>query len=61
MEKKRVFRQDYVSIHKKFKFNSGDVAVIVEENKPNVAFKVDDKPYSLPYRDFIITTKLIAD
>jgi hypothetical protein len=61
MEKKRVFRQDYVSLQRKLKFKGGDVAVILEENKPFVAFKVDDIPYSLPYRDFIVTTKLIAD
>lgn len=60
MEKKRVFRQDYVSLNKKFKFNSGDIAIILEENRPNIAFKVDDKPYSLPYRDFIVTTRLIS-
>jgi len=60
MEKKRVFREDYVSLQRKFKFKSGDVATIVEENKPFIAFKVDDKPYSLPYRDFIVTTRLIS-
>jgi hypothetical protein len=60
MEKKRVFRQDFVSLHKKFKFNNGDIATILEENKPNVLFKVDDKAYMLPYRDFIITTKQIS-
>ena len=59
MEKKRVFRQDFISLHKEFKFNSGDVATILEENKENISFKVDEKPYLLPYRDFIITTKLI--
>ena len=60
MEKKRVFRQDYISLHKEFKFNSGDVATILEENKPNITFKVDEKSYLLPYRDFIITTKLMS-
>jgi len=61
MEKKRVFRQDYVSLQRKYNFKGGDVATILEENKPNIAFKVDEKSYSLPYRDFIVTTKLIAD
>jgi hypothetical protein len=60
MEKKRVFRQDFISLHKEYKFNSGDVATIVEENRPNITIKVDEKPYSLPYRDFIITTKQIS-
>jgi hypothetical protein len=60
MEKKRVFRQDYVSLHKEFKFKSGDIATILEETKPNIVFKVDEKPYLLPYRDFIITTKQIS-
>jgi len=60
MEKKRVFRQDFVSLHKEFKFNSGDVATILEENRPNITFKVGEKPYLLPYRDFIITTKLMS-
>jgi hypothetical protein len=57
MEKKRVFRQDYISINKEYKFISGDVAIILEENKPNIKIKVDDKAYLLPYRDFIITTR----
>jgi hypothetical protein len=59
MEKKRVFRNDYVSLHKAFKFNSGDIATILEEDKPNISFKVDEKPYQLPYRDFMVTTKQI--
>ncbi len=57
MEKKRVFRQEYIPSNKEYKFKSGDVAVIVEENKPNIKIKVDEKPYVLPYRDFIIITK----
>jgi hypothetical protein len=60
MEKKRVFRQDYISLNKNIKFNGGDIAVILEENKPNIVFKVDEKLYLLPYRDFIVTTKLIS-
>jgi len=60
MEKKRVFRQDYISLREKIKFNGGDVATIIEENKPNIVFKVDEKAYLLPYRDFIITTKQIS-
>jgi hypothetical protein len=60
MEKKRVFRQEYVPSNKEYKFNSGDVAVIVEENKPNIKIKVDEKPYILPYRDFIVITKHLS-
>jgi hypothetical protein len=59
MEKKRVFRQDYFPFNKEYKFNRGDVATIVEESKPIIKIKVDDKPYLLPYRDFIITTKQV--
>jgi hypothetical protein len=57
MEKKRVFRQDYIPLNKEYKFNSGDVATILKEDKPNIKIKVDEKPYLLPYRDFIIITK----
>jgi hypothetical protein len=59
MEKKRVFRQDYISLHKEYKFKSGDVATILEEERPNIRIKVDEIPYMLPYRDFIITTKQV--
>lgn len=60
MEKKRVFRQDYIPLNKEYKFNSGDVATILEEKKPNIKIKVDEKPYMLPYRDFIVTTKQLT-
>ncbi len=60
MEKKRVFRQDYISLNKKYKFNCGEIATILEEDKPNVKIKVDEKLYLLPYRDFIVTTKLLV-
>jgi hypothetical protein len=57
MEKKRVFRQEYIPSNKEYKFKGGDVAIILEENKPNIKIKVDEKPYVLPYRDFIVITK----
>jgi hypothetical protein len=60
MEKKRVFRQDYIPLNKGYKFNNGDVATILEEDKPNVKIKVDEKPYFLPYRDFIVITKQLT-
>jgi hypothetical protein len=60
MEKKRVFRQDFISLNKEYKFNQGDVATILEEDKPNIKIKVDEKPYLLPYRDFIVTTKQLV-
>ena len=60
MEKKRVFRQDYIFFNKEYKFNGGDVATILEEKKPEIKIKVGDKPYSLPYRDFIIITKQLS-
>ena len=57
MEKKRVFRHDFISLNRELKFHRGDVAIIIEENRPTIKIKVDEKPYLLPYRDFIITTK----
>lgn len=60
MEKKREFRHDYISINKKDNFNRGDIATILEETKPNIKIKVNEKPYILPYRDFIIVTKYLV-
>ena len=60
MEKKRVFRQDYIPFNKEYKFNRGDVATILEESRPTIKIKVAEKLYLLPYRDFIITTKQLA-
>jgi len=57
MEKKRIFRQNYVSLNEEYKFTSGAVATILKEGKENVKIKVDERSYLLPYRDFIILTK----
>ncbi|MBU1101891.1 MAG: hypothetical protein KKA84_15945 [Bacteroidetes bacterium] len=54
MEKKRVFRQDYVSLDKEYEFKGGEEAIIIEEKIPNVKIKVDKKLYQMPYRDFIV-------
>ena len=54
----RVFRQDYSPLNKAFRFNSGDKAVVLEVNKPEVKISVNDKSYTIPYRDFIVITKL---
>ncbi|MCX6175558.1 MAG: hypothetical protein NTZ27_12465 [Ignavibacteriales bacterium] len=59
MEKKRVFKQNYVSLNEGYKFTNGAVATILKEGKENVKIKVDEKSYLLPYRDFIILTKKI--
>ena len=59
MEKKRVFRQNYVSLNEEYKFTNGSVATILKEDKEKVQIKVDEKSYLLPYRDFIILTKKI--
>lgn len=61
MVKKRVFKQNYTSLNEEYKFNNGDVAIILKEGKENVKIKVDEKPYLLPYRDFIILTKKMSD
>ena len=60
MEKKRIFKQNYTSLDEEYKFTNGAVATILKEDKENVKIKVDDKSYSLPYRDFIILTKKIT-
>ena len=57
MQKKRVFRQDFVSLTKEYNFKRGEIATIVQENIPDVTFKINNKPYSFPYRDFIIITR----
>ena len=44
-------------LNKAFKINSGDKAVIIEVNKPDVKISVNDKSYTIPYRDFIVITK----
>jgi len=59
MDKKRIFRQDYIPLNKEYKFNRGDVATILKEDKRNVKIKVGEKPYLLPFRDFVILTKKI--
>ncbi len=57
MKKKRIFRQDYIPLEKEYKFNRGEVATIVKEDKQTVMIEVADKNYKLPYRDFIVLTK----
>lgn len=57
MEKKRVFVQDYIPLDEKYKFTRGEVATIIKEDKQTVSIKVDEKDYTLPYRDFIILTR----
>ncbi|MFC2134919.1 hypothetical protein ACFLR4_02425 [Bacteroidota bacterium] len=57
MEKKRIFRQDYIPLNEAYKFKSGDVATIIAEGKKNVKIKIGEKPYLLPYREFIILTR----
>lgn len=57
MEKKRIFRQDYIPLEKEYKFNRGEVARIVKEDKKTVVIEVSDKNYKLPYRDFMVLTK----
>ena len=57
MQKKRIFRQDYVPLEKDYKFNSGEIATIIKESKQTVEIKVAEKIYKLPYRDFIVVTK----
>lgn len=57
MERKRVFRQNYVPLDKEYKFNCGDIATVVKEGKQNITIKVAEKNYVLPYREFIILTK----
>jgi len=59
MEKKRVFRQDYISLNEEYKFTCGDVATILKEGKQSVKIKIDEKQYILPYRDLIILTKKV--
>jgi len=59
MEKKREFRQDFVPLNKDYKFNTGDIATIEKEEIPNVRFKINERSYLLPYRDFIVITKRI--
>ena len=58
MQKKRVFRQDYIPLEKEYKFTQGEVATIVKEDKQTVMIEVAEKQYKLPYRDFIILTKI---
>ena len=53
----RVFRQDYTPLNKAFKIHSGDKAVVLEVNKPDVKISVNEKSYTIPYRDFIVITK----
>lgn len=57
MEKKRIFRQNYIPLEKEYKFTRGEVATIVKEDKKTVEIKVAEKQYKLPYRDFIVLTK----
>ncbi|MDZ7767359.1 MAG: hypothetical protein U5K00_23570 [Melioribacteraceae bacterium] len=57
MQKKRIFRQDFIPLEKEYKFTRGDVATIVKENKQTVEIEVAEKHYKLPYRDFIVLTK----
>lgn len=57
MQKKRIFRQDYIPLEKEFKFTGGDVATIVKEGKQTVEIEVAEKNYKLPYRDFIVLTR----
>jgi len=59
MQSKRKFRRDIVFQEKEYKFNRGDIATIVKEEKPNIAFKINKKSYMLPYRDFIVVTEII--
>jgi len=59
MEDKRKFRRDFVSINKEHRFNCGEVATIVKEERPNVTIKINEKSYILPYRDFIVVTKTL--
>ena len=61
MEMKRVFRQDYTSPNKDFKFNGGDRAVVLKIKKPDIKISVNAKTYTVPFRDFIIVTKLNAE
>ena len=58
METERVFKQDYTPLNKAFKINSGDKAIVLEVKKPDVKISVNDKSYTIPYRDFIVITKL---
>ncbi len=57
MKKKRKFRQDFVSLTGEYNFKRGQIATIVKENDPDVTFKIDNKAYLFPYRDFIIITE----
>ena len=42
MQKKRVFRQDFVSLTKEYNFKRGEIATIVQENIPDVTFKINN-------------------
>lgn len=57
MEKKRIFKQNYIPLEKEYKFTRGEVATIVKEDKKTVEIEVAEKQYKLPYRDFIVLTK----
>lgn len=57
MQKKRIFRQDFIPLEKEYKFTRGEVATIVKEGKQTVEIEVAEKHYKLPYRDFIVLTR----
>ena len=57
MELERVFRNDYTPLNKRFKFTIGDKVTVLAVRKPEFDILVNNKSYTLPYRDFIIITK----
>lgn len=59
MEKKRIFRHDFVPLNNEYKFNCGEVATIIKEDLPDVLIKIEERSYQLPYREFIVLTKRI--
>jgi len=55
----RKFRLDFKPLNQPFQFNAGEVAVITEFEKPFVKIKVNEKEYTLPLRDFIVSTMAV--
>jgi len=57
MEKKRIFRHDFIQKNNDLFFKEGEIATVLKEERPLIHIKVKAKKYTLPYRDFMITTK----
>ncbi len=55
----RKFRLDYKPLNQPFQFTAGEVATVKELAKPLIKIKVKEKEYTLPFRDFMVSTVAI--